>query len=649
MVAKLSVTKCDRVLLALAQFGVFGCIASFIISSPILYTTYLGGQPGAIGLVGVVMGFWNAFNGVPIAAAADTGLLNRKIPRCFAAEKWGRRAPWILVGVPLTALSGLLMWLPPTYGQGPAAIAVWYGVVYFLLATGFTAALQSIMAAVQELMPDAKSLSQQVALGQPVNLIAYTMAGLVIPSIAFTEAPDGATVGTSCCIQPLQRCVGSDKMSTCSCYENSTHFHASVVEQCPVLAGSTASIGYVASRCVRSNRSTTTAAGLGGGGASLSSSQFMNFAICGVLLFFMTMVSWLAVPPARKTQIGKDSAVMLSSDGQRVNICNSLRASFGLHSFRWTAFANLFANVNEQATVQLLPFYIIYWVGVDFRDVGNVNALVAGGQLGAALLSVPLFAYMLSLEKDVSVTMKKKKDRSMTKKKTSTSRGGGETTGEELETEVETEVEMEADGVVDGVVDGATEVEKEEEEEIIVVKVPTIHPIYFMSIAAAVKLVIQLPLTIMAAVNHNVLLLAAAGFAGGTSTGGQPQVTQVLMGWVMDDDEMRHDGVRREGMILSSNALVQHCSFIMISAIIGVWGALGLDTSKCPMDQPLAATNAVFYTYTWLNASWLLIYSVTLLFYPIKGDALSKVVATTELRRRRREKKENEVVSKVVE
>ena len=237
----------------------------------------------------------------------------------------------------------------------------------------------------------------------------------------------------------------------------------------------------------------------------------------------------------------------------------------------------------------------------------------------------------------------------MTKKKTSTSRGGGETTGEELETEAETEVEMEADGVVDGVVDGATEVEKEEEEEIIVVKVPTIHPIYYMSIAAAVKLVIQLPLTIMAAVNHNVLLLAAAGFAGGTSTGGQPQVTQVLMGWVMDDDEMRHDGVRREGMILSSNALVQHCSFIMISAIIGVWGALGLDTSKCPMDQPLAATNAVFYTYTWLNASWLLIYSVTLLFYPIKGDALSKVVATTELRRRRREKKENEVVSKVVE
>ena len=54
----------------------------------------------------------------------------------------------------------------------------------------FTAALQSMMAAVQELMPDAKSISQQTALGQPINLMAYTITGLVFPSIAFTQAPD---------------------------------------------------------------------------------------------------------------------------------------------------------------------------------------------------------------------------------------------------------------------------------------------------------------------------------------------------------------------------------------------------------------------------------------------------------------------------
>lgn len=52
------------------------------------------------------------------------------------------------------------------------------------------------------------------------------------------------------------------------------------------------------------------------------------------------------------------------------------------------------------------------------------------------------------------------------------------------------------------------------------------------------------------------------------------------------------------------------------------------------MDQPIAAKNAIFYTYTWVNASWLLIYSISLLFYPIKGKELAKVVATVERRRR---------------
>ena len=41
-----------------------------------------------------------------------------------------------------------------------------------------------------------------------------------------------------------------------------------------------------------------------------------------------------------------------------------------------------------------------------------------------------------------------------------------------------------------------------------------------MMLAAAIKLLIQLPLTIAAAVNRNVVLLTIAAIAGGTSTGG---------------------------------------------------------------------------------------------------------------------------------
>ena len=113
------------------------------------------------------------------------------------------------------------MWAPPVYGDGPAAIATWYAVIYFVLSCGFTAALQSMMAAVQELMPDAKSISQQTALGQPVNLMAYTITGLIFPSIAFTQAPDDATVDNGCCVQPLQRCQLSDNnVLPCACFVN---------------------------------------------------------------------------------------------------------------------------------------------------------------------------------------------------------------------------------------------------------------------------------------------------------------------------------------------------------------------------------------------------------------------------------------------
>ena len=142
----------------------------------------------------------------------------------------------------------------------------------------------------------------------------------------------------------------------------------------------------------------------------------------------------------------------------------------GMNSFRWIAVANLFANVNEQLTVQLLPFYLIYCVGVDFRDVGGAYTMVAGGQVGAALVSVPVFVYLLSLEKNCRDT------------------------------------------------------------DHVQVKVPKLHPTKIMMIAATIKLLIQLPLTIAAAVNHNVVLLTIAAIAGGTSTGGQPQVTPSIDG-----------------------------------------------------------------------------------------------------------------------
>ena len=292
-----------------------------------------------------------------------------------------------------------------------------------------------------------------------------------------------------------------------------------------------------------------------------SSSQAQKFMLCGIILFFMTLVSLVAIIPSRKSRLvwmnraGEDdgdgdvsnderkhanktgSGAKSTDEEAKIGIFDSVKVTCSMNSFRWTAIANLFANVNEQLTVQLLPFYLIYCVGVDFRDVGGAYTMVAGGQVGAALVSVPLFAYVLSLEKNVET----------------------------------------ADQVK--------------------IKVPRVHPTKIMMLAATIKLLIQLPLTIAAAVNHNVVLLTIAAIAGGTSTGGQPQVTQALMGWVIDDDETQNNGIRREGTIIASNAVVQHMSFVIISCILALWGAAGMDVNRCPMDNPNGARDAIFFTF----------------------------------------------------
>ena len=585
-----SITAIDKLVLAVSNFGVYGCIASFILHGPILYTTYLGGTPQAIGTIGVIMGFFNAVNGLPIAHLADSGYLNEICVKCFPVARCGRRVPWIVFGVPITAFAGLFMWVPPVYGGGPEAIAAWYAVIYFVLSCGFTAALQSMMAAVQELMPDAKSISQQTALGQPINLMAYTITGLVFPSIAFTQAPDDSTIKVGCCVQPLQRCTLSDhEILPCPCFDDGNTtlgtsetkaYSSLLISKCtPTLDNSVtaASTAWNASGCNRNAQLS----------APGNTSSVENFTLCGIILFFMTLVSLVAILPSRKSRLvlinrkegegendGKNAKGVNGGgkESKRPEILESIKVTCSMNSFRWTAIANLFANVNEQLTVQLLPFYLIYCVGVDFRDVGSSYTLVAGGQVGAALVSVPVFVYLLSLEKVVQTANK------------------------------------------------------------IQVRVPKIHPTKIMMVAATVKLLIQLPLTIMAAVNHDVVLLTIAGIAGGMSTGGQAQVTQALLGWVMDDDETQNDGIRREGIILASNAAVQHMSFVLISFVLAMWGALGMDVNECPMDNPKQARDAIFFTFTWLNGAFLLVYVWALFFYPIQDDKLVEVVKTVTLR-----------------
>jgi len=151
---------------AAAAVGTWGPVVVFGALRNTVYIVYFGAPAGAIGAVGIFMGWWNALNGPFIARWSDAGYLNKL--RVFSpAENWGRRAPWLLSGTPLVILGTSLMWLPP--GRDDAWLISWYALCYFLVVNGVTMQLQAYLASVQELFTTgvgrARAIARQVRTG----------------------------------------------------------------------------------------------------------------------------------------------------------------------------------------------------------------------------------------------------------------------------------------------------------------------------------------------------------------------------------------------------------------------------------------------------------------------------------------------------
>ena len=133
------------------------------------------------------------------------------------------------------------------------------------------------------------------------------------------------------------------------------------------------------------------------------------------------------------------------------------------------------------------------------------TTLVAGSTLGAALLGVVIFAWALSRTKSVKA----------------------------------------------GVSDDA-------------LTLPRFHPANFMAIMSLLKLCVSLPLALLSRTYRSVGLLCGSAVMGGIFTGGQSQITAILLGWVMDDDEMANEvaaggGPRRQGLDSPANAMINTC------------------------------------------------------------------------------------------
>ena len=88
-----ALNKLQRCCLAFSYFGQIYGIAIFLLYGVFIFNVYYGASASSLGAVGVVMGFYNALNGMPIARYADAGHINRF--RCCRREKCGRRGPWL--------------------------------------------------------------------------------------------------------------------------------------------------------------------------------------------------------------------------------------------------------------------------------------------------------------------------------------------------------------------------------------------------------------------------------------------------------------------------------------------------------------------------------------------------------------------------
>ena len=198
----------DRFLLAFSYFGPIVGTIHFILNGVTMYNIYFGASAGAIGLLGIIIGFYNALNGMPVARLADAGWANKFA--CFPLKTCGRRGPFIAVGVPILAITAIIGHIRISTEAG--VMAFWFAFYYFNISNGFTLSFQSILAVVQETMLSHTERAKQTMMGAPFEILGILFGAGVMPAILFNNRPDSVT---SCCVQPLTAC-----QLGCACIES---------------------------------------------------------------------------------------------------------------------------------------------------------------------------------------------------------------------------------------------------------------------------------------------------------------------------------------------------------------------------------------------------------------------------------------------
>ena len=135
----------------------------------LFYTVNIGLGLDLAGLVLVFYGIWNAINDPIIGYIMD----KRK-------TRWGRRVPYIVIGIIPFTLGFMLLWYVPWTEQ--IAIFFWGLLMLFIFDLGFSLAMTAWMALYTEMYEEERERATVVAIK---DLIAFTtaMIGIILPPL----------------------------------------------------------------------------------------------------------------------------------------------------------------------------------------------------------------------------------------------------------------------------------------------------------------------------------------------------------------------------------------------------------------------------------------------------------------------------------
>ena len=188
------------------MFGDFGGCMTFTLMSSI-FTVYctdcLGVNTGILGTLVIIWTIWDAINDPIMGAIMDKAFAKHQ-------NKKGKFRPWILRATPLLAVTGLALWIVPTFFEGIALLVVLFmcKILYEAAYTMFNIPMGSLLSAMSTNDSERASLSSARGVGSMFgNMIPAMLAPVLLQVFGEKDSKGYAVIAIICAAIGFVTCL----------------------------------------------------------------------------------------------------------------------------------------------------------------------------------------------------------------------------------------------------------------------------------------------------------------------------------------------------------------------------------------------------------------------------------------------------------